>query len=254
MPKETSLYRIRVEENRNSLDYTQMFHIPLTQRNRIKTQRYSFPGYPCLYLGKSIYACWEEINRPLFNNCMVSLFKNQKQLKLLDVGIPVLDDFLKDTQRIIESFPIRIACLFQVNDTLGYFKPEYIFPQLIMQLVISDLDRFDGILYTTSHYNKEFKFPYDKFLNIVIPVKDPLSTTKNCPRLAEMFTLTDPTCYEFEDLKYNIGRPAWETFDNDTNNDAEEKGKRDHYESSRFSILEESLKENNKDKEHTIKD
>lgn len=228
----TSFYRIRVEENRKGLDYTKMFHFPLTQRNKIKMQRYSFPGYPCLYLGMSIYACWEEMQRPLFDNCMASLFKNKRNLILIDLSVPVEHVFENKVKEFLEAFPIIIACMFQVHDATDYFKPEYLFPQMIMQLVIAE-ENIDGILYTTSHYNKEFDFPYDKFLNVAIPVKNPLVAGDNCPELSSIFELTDATCYEFENLKGTDVLVA------------EEYGgsiQQHNYEASKFAFLEECLK------------
>lgn len=72
---EKIFYRMRVFESRNYVDYKEMFHVPLDMRGIIKTQRYSFPGYPCLYLGTSINACWEELHRPLLSNSMISMLK-----------------------------------------------------------------------------------------------------------------------------------------------------------------------------------
>lgn len=59
-----------------------MFHIPITMRRQVGTERYSIPGYPCLYLGNSIYVCWEEMNRPLMSSCWVSRLKNTEELEL----------------------------------------------------------------------------------------------------------------------------------------------------------------------------
>lgn len=62
IPADTSFYRMRkIEDRRTNITYDEMFHIPLNKRRMVTTQRYSTPGYPCLYLGKSIYTCWEEM-------------------------------------------------------------------------------------------------------------------------------------------------------------------------------------------------
>ena len=66
----SSLYRIRVkrdDEKYVEFNYSDMFHIPLDKKGIIHTQRYSSPGYPCLYVGESIYACWEEMHRSNFD-------------------------------------------------------------------------------------------------------------------------------------------------------------------------------------------
>ena len=70
---EKPLYRMRIMENRRDLKYTDLFHIPIDKRGIVNTNRYSAPGFPCLYLGTSIYACWEELGRPSMSQSMVSL-------------------------------------------------------------------------------------------------------------------------------------------------------------------------------------
>ena len=46
------------------IDLVEMFHIKYELRGKVQTQRCSFPGLPCLYLGCSSYVCWLELNRP----------------------------------------------------------------------------------------------------------------------------------------------------------------------------------------------
>ena len=38
----------------------EMLHIPLNQRDKVTTQRFSVPGTPCLYLGTSSYNIWRD--------------------------------------------------------------------------------------------------------------------------------------------------------------------------------------------------
>ena len=68
-----NFYRIRVSDNR-SLAKSDLFHIPFESREKVTTQRYSIPGLPCLYLGDSMFVCWEELNRPDFDRIHVSRF------------------------------------------------------------------------------------------------------------------------------------------------------------------------------------
>lgn len=88
-PVNTSWYRMRIfESQKHNLSHKHMFHIPLDRRGIVKTQRYSAPGYPCLYLGASIYTCWEEMHRPNLNCCFVSHLRNIQEIKLLDLTRP----------------------------------------------------------------------------------------------------------------------------------------------------------------------
>lgn len=93
IPLDEKFYRMRSTEKRKDLNRCDIFHVPLNQLRNISSQRYSFPGYPCLYLGKSLYVCWEELQRPDMTKSIVSEFKTQKEIKLLDLRIPPLETF-----------------------------------------------------------------------------------------------------------------------------------------------------------------
>ena len=131
-----SFYRMRKIENRKNVPYQEMFHIPFDKRGIITTQRYSTPGYPCLYLGESIYACWEELGRPLMGESMVSRFICDTELRLVDLRTPTFNDWSKNFEKYILFFPIIIACSFKVESENNHFKPEYIITQLIMETII----------------------------------------------------------------------------------------------------------------------
>lgn len=49
-------YRMRIrEKNHKHFAAKDMFHIPFHLRGRVSSQRYSLPGYPCLYAGRSLW-------------------------------------------------------------------------------------------------------------------------------------------------------------------------------------------------------
>ena len=81
LPKE-SLYRAR--KNTGDMDYKneEMFHIKYNYRSKVKTQRYSFPGLPCLYLGASAYVCWLELNRPPMEQFQVAEICHEKGINI----------------------------------------------------------------------------------------------------------------------------------------------------------------------------
>lgn len=76
-----SLFRVRESEEHLSERET-MFHIPFHKRNLVKTQRYSIAGVPCLYLGSSLYVCWQEMGKPSLNKLFLSHFKIDNKLPL----------------------------------------------------------------------------------------------------------------------------------------------------------------------------
>lgn len=205
------LYRMRIVQDRRSVSYRDMFHIPLNKRGLIKTQRYSAPGYPCLYLGTSINACWEELHRPLLENCMVSAFKLTRTVKCIDLSIPKKQDIIENQLKLenyLMAFPLILSCSIKVLNYSDTYKPEYIIPQLLMEYIIKHnrskqyYSHFIfGVLYASVHINNKFKFSDDEFINWAIPVLDSLSESQYCPVLSKHFEITDPTCEEFERIK-----------------------------------------------------
>ena len=58
-------FRIRkVDEKQKQFERNEVFHIPLNKNHLIGTERYSMPGYPCLYLATQIELCWYECGQP----------------------------------------------------------------------------------------------------------------------------------------------------------------------------------------------
>lgn len=137
----TSFYRARIHSGTKKFTYKDMFHIPFSKRGIVQTQRYSFPGYPCLYVGESVYACWEEMHRVDFDLCMISRVVNQKDIFLLDMRIPNKNDFDKNMIRTLYFFPLLLSCMVVVINRDDVFKPEYIIPQLVTEWVITHNDK-----------------------------------------------------------------------------------------------------------------
>ena len=246
--RSTYFFRARFFQDKNDKTYRDMFHIPLNMRGRVSTQRYSYPGYPCLYLGTSFYACWEELLRPRFDDVMFSGFKVTRTFKLFDLRIPAKTDFEEDKlSNVLLRLPLIIACSFPVWYPNDQFKPEYIIPQLLTEIIISNnrkaieqnyvaIDELVwGIIYTSTHNNESFGFGSDFQQNIALPV---IQADRNdyCHVLASLFALTQPTCNEYEEVKsmqpYLFGAPP---------TDFEEK-KRYAYSISKFAFIEGKLR------------
>lgn len=203
--KGVPFYRMRVVENRRGVDYKDMFHIPLTMRGKIPTNRFSSPGYPCLYLGTNVYACWEEMGRPMMSKSMVSRYENQDILRLVDIRIPTFEEWNKDRSAYIRVFPLLIACSVEVKESEALFKPEYIVPHLLMDFIIyNNANRkgvIHGLFYTSVFKNDDFMFGNDKFENVAIPVQKALTSKTYCTELCRLFKLTNPTCDEIEQAR-----------------------------------------------------
>lgn len=214
---DTEFFRMRLvsNEERNPLKPKDMFHIPFDKRGKMKTQRYSVPGHPCLYIGYSIYGSWEEMSRPTFENCMVSILVNTAEIKTLDLRIPTVDKWNRDMTECLLLYPLILSCMIQVKDSKDDFKPEYIIPQLIMEwLIVHNFHerperRIHGILYTSAHKNEDFGYPIEKLENIAMPTIDTLATKGFCKKLSSIFRISKQTYNEFERLKHGT-QLAWE--------------------------------------------
>lgn len=236
-------YRMRKVdlEEQHSLKRKDMFHIPFDKKGLVQTQRYSVPGYPCLYLSHGVYGCWEEMGRPVFGTIMVSKYVSQHDFKVLDLRIPSKTVWDADIEKCIEFFPLVIASMVQVKNVKDNYKPEYLIPQLLTEWIITHNrentpnEEIIGILFTSARKNKDFDFPNDSYDNYAIPVLKPLGSKKYCERLKDLFYLSGPTYYDLEVLKQG------DIIDGGTFGANEEERKVENYKTSHFGIMERYL-------------
>ena len=208
-------YRARTGEEGKEFSVLDMFHIPLDKRGIVGPQRFNCPGYPCLYLSRSTYGCWEELGRPVFDTLFYSSFRVRNSFRVLDLRIPDVDkcDYSQLT-KTLKLLPLIIACSFSVNNPKDDFKPEYIIPQLLLETIIHnnhnktkvektylDEDIIWGVLYSSSHINNGFSFDSKCLDNIVMPIIETHNKNNYCSYLASAFDISKPTCYEYESIK-----------------------------------------------------
>lgn len=246
----TIWFRARIFEDKQGHTFEEMFHIPLNMREIVNTQRYSAPGYPCLYLGNTIYSCWEEMHRPRFDDIMFSGFKVRQDFNVYDLRIPKRSRFEKDSLTLaLQCMPLIIACMIQVKNYKHPFKPEYIIPQLLIDTIICN-NRKDwkdkcgpcdmpwGVIYTSTHISKDFPYGVEYLENIALPVIKIDGEQNYCEILASFFDISDPLCYEYEALKENDSHIYWETFVTNP-----EEKLREQYVESKMGYLENRIRE-----------
>lgn len=233
--------------------FEDMFHIPNNKRGIVKTERFSAPGYPCLYLGNTVYDCWEEMGRPSFEELFFSGFRVVNDFKLYDLRKPNRIAFEKENlQKTLKRLVYTIACQFKVLHKEQPFKPEYIIPQLILELIISSNREKNkkecgpyelpwGIAYTSTHQSKDFQYQEDFLENVAIPVVDSRFNNVHCGFLASLFEISDPICYRYEELKERETGLFWEPME------MEEKEKiAMDYAKTKMGFIERRLKQNTK--------
>ncbi len=212
MPKE-AVYRARGNSGDQDYKNDEMFHIKYELRTKVQTQRFSFPGLPCLYVGASSYVCWLELNRPQFDKFQVATIKQKdasKDYKIIDLCIHPLSFYTEIVRRengentehedlTIEQYlkwwPIMACCSVAVKNEDDPFKPEYIFPQFMLQYLLEEREDLIGIKYISIKAGrismKQYETDYRTYTNYVIPVRSAEPTEDGfCKLLKEQFYIS----------------------------------------------------------------
>lgn len=198
-PINTNFYRLRIHKENFPLDFDEFFHIPFHKRGKVKTQRFSITGYPSLYIGTSVYVCWEELNRPNINEFQAVRLINTKEFKVIDLSPPKYDNNSPyDLYKYLMIWPIVCVSSVKVRNIDDSFKPEYIIPQLLLQWVREKGD-IDGIAYQTTHINFKESLSEGEFLNLVLPVKE-INTVGLCNILKQNFKMTQATSVQLDEF------------------------------------------------------
>lgn len=193
-------YRIRLEAGNYNLSPLEMFHIPFQDRGKVPTHRYSIPGFPSLYLSKTLYVAWEETQRPDLDMFYSVRFKNVKEIQVLDLTVTDWgeNNLNKHAYRYLTLWPLIACCSIKVQNHNHSFKPEYIIPQLLLQW-IREKRNIDGIIYSSTHIDNRKIIPEGEFYNLVLPVKED-KDEGYCKKLLETFEVSHPISKQLMDL------------------------------------------------------
>ena len=85
-------YRIReIGKQPFRLERKELFHIPYNKNYLVGTERYSMPGYPCLYLASQAELAWYECGKPQkFAIAKFDIPKEENYLKFIDFSEKLL--------------------------------------------------------------------------------------------------------------------------------------------------------------------
>jgi len=182
-----TFYRAR-KSSKSVLLPTEMFHIPFQDRYKVKTQRYSYPGLPCLYLGSSIDVCCEELGcwDPNLNIAQVRKIA-PREIVVFDLFFFEEYDFEnlspEEEECFVRLWPLVACCSFAYKDTSDMsFRPDYIIPQLLLEHIIDKnaekgIAGSDNILHGIRYHSVK-KAPFQdcsksstsSYINYVFPV------------------------------------------------------------------------------------
>lgn len=208
---ETGDYFFRVRNNETYMLYPEdeMFHIPFDKRGKVGNQRFSVSGYPCLYLGKHIYGCWEEAKRPNIDMFNIIALQATRPFKLINLAIPPITTESGINASLLCGMVLRLACSLKAENHKDFFKSEYIIPQLVLSHIVqrnksSVKNEYIGIRYTSTVYKQS----HDVFgrkellLNYVIPIQKN-NDTGLCQTLVDLFEVSEVTSLTNERVKKN---------------------------------------------------
>jgi hypothetical protein len=201
------LYRIRLGEPGTISSYSRedLFHIPFEQVHRVSTQRYSIPGLPSLYLGGSVWVCWEEFGRPDFHRLQLARYRAVSSVQILDFGYrPALiaaavhanwntvrqgGEFARFFLAQAICWPILAGCSIKVLSPGAPFVPEYILPQMLLQRTRSS-SSIHGIRYFSTKVGQHVDDP-SAATNYVFPARA-RTASGYCADLRQQFQVSDP--------------------------------------------------------------
>ena len=148
-----NFYRVRKNKNDKAFkERRELFHTPFELRNKCASYRFSIAGYPSLYLAGSVDTALKETE--IHDNDYTSIcYKTSgKILKCADLTLPARQLNFWEKYSLVVFYPLIVACSLKVKDEKVPFKPEYIIPQLLFQ-VLKLHSHHDGICYVSTKYN-----------------------------------------------------------------------------------------------------
>lgn len=165
--REIQFFRARLSDNVIDFPATEMLHIPFNKRSIVKSERFSIPGLPCLYLGNSSYACWIEMGCPADHRFNVSpiVLDNTQRVLNLTVTLGDLYNFNEgDTKcskeqmdyyliNLLKLMILTFSTSYKIDEQNRNFKSEYILSQMIMLACKSK--GLDGITYYSKQASSE---------------------------------------------------------------------------------------------------
>ncbi len=199
-PGALSFYRLRtVSSLTPTLPVTGLFHLPFNLRTKVSTQRFSLPGIPCLYLANSVYTAWHELDCP--KQLAVVRVENIVPISFLDFDSrpfssrPILADTdEQDEQLVLHALflPFLFLTAQPVPDRSNTFKPEYVPPQLLAEIVRNCFPPiFAGIAYRSTRLLYD-EYSVGDFVNYAVFPKNVQLEQGYCPELSQIFQVSEP--------------------------------------------------------------
>lgn len=165
-----SNYMYRVRKGRDFVERKELFHTPYELRTLCGSYRFSILGYPSLYLAGSLETALKETNVKDVSEFSCSCFHSVKELRFIDLSLPNRNLVFWEQYSLVLFYPLIVACALKVKDSERPFKPEYVIPQLLTQVVRLHGTGFDGVSYTSTKYDApDYRNPRQRNYVMFVP-------------------------------------------------------------------------------------
>lgn len=192
--------------DRHPLTKADMRHIPASMRGKASNFRYSINGIPCLYIANSIYACWEELDRPCLEDFWVNRYLPIKSIKILNLSTTPDEivnahmslkkvankslPFDEAVKGYMYVFALQCACSIVVEEENRASREEYVIPQLLMMQIAKH--GIEGIMYFSTKFSMGSQVGASWISkNIAIPAFD-LYDKEYSDKIKGMFAMSEP--------------------------------------------------------------
>ena len=197
-------YRARISE-KDLADRSDIFHLPYDANKSLeRSYRYSMKNQHFLYLGATIYTCYQECGEPNVDNFYVAAFdipQNYRILRLAILPYEIKSFIEKDNFKLsddnykklllsyINILPLIMAC--SVKKKNNQAVEEYIVPQAVMNWVVNG-KKWNGIEYFSNVVLTYSRKNYKLYSNLVLISKNDSIGERFCKKLSKEIKFTKP--------------------------------------------------------------
>lgn len=233
-------FRVRPTESYSDMisdNADELFHIPISKRQHASNERFSLAGFPSLYLSTMLPLAWQETGYPAkyyyseyqyehsynkttgerdFDEEMqfISLYSpNEINFWGTSVKYSNFDLWLEVLVRYLKTYPLVLACSFvNLNGSTPY-KQEYIIPQMLMQWILRNSDKVQGVTYFSCLETSAITDGWCAY-NIALPVLKPYDNKMHSIKLKERFNWSKPVYYSIPIIDKELNEPDRKLIDN----------------------------------------
>lgn len=229
-----NFYRVRSAPNSAiEKDANEMFHIPSQKRQLASNERFSLCGFPSLYLSTMQQLAWQECGYPPEYYCSEYQYlpsdDSQDDWKIIALCAPKeirnrflatyyndFDLWFSIVERCLKTYPLILSCSFANASGKAPFKQEYIIPQMLMQWVHRNKDKYNGISYFSCIDMRSEQSVWNAY-NLVLPALPPYDDDGLSLALKEHFNWSMPTYVHVPILNSNTTTPDVQILDTYSN-------------------------------------